>query len=70
MSVPACIEVRDKNGKGVEFLLDKPYPLRPQPNGLLAPSRDLQVGRVEIELPAKLAAKQQVTLAYTIRPLR
>jgi hypothetical protein len=60
--------LRDKQNAGVEVLLDGPRTLRIQRNGLR--NNDLQIGRVEVLLPAQLAAGQQVELLYHVRPLR
>ncbi len=63
--------VSDHTGAGVEFALGAERDLTLVPEGLQTPGwRQLQIGRVEIALPARLSAGQQVELSYTIRPLQ
>ena len=62
--------VSDAEGAGVAFELDGEHDLLLVPDGLQTSGwRKLQIGRVEIALPATLAAGERVTLSYTIRPL-
>ncbi len=62
--------VSDGEGAGVAFELDGEHGLLLVPDGLQTSGwRKLQIGRVEIALPATLAAGEQTTLSYTIRPL-
>jgi len=64
------VSVTDDAGAGVEFALDGERALNLVPEGLRTSSwRKLQIGRVEIVLPAALTAGQSVELRYTIRPL-
>lgn len=61
--------VSDTTGAGVAFELDGERDLLLVPDGLQTSGwRQLQIGRVEIALPAGMAAGEQVTLGYTIRP--
>lgn len=66
----AQFHVEDETGAGVEFVLDRPRPLRVCPDGLVSHYRSYQIGRVEIGLPAELAKGERVKLAYRIRPSR
>ncbi len=64
------ITVRDDRGAGAEFVLEQPRPLRLTPNGLRTDGwRQLQIGRVEIELPGRWTRSQTHTLNYVLRPL-
>lgn len=69
-------QVLDKHKQGMEVTLDQARPLRAQPNGLKNGFNKgdgkhlLQIGRVEIELPAKLTAGQETSYSYTLRPTR
>jgi hypothetical protein len=63
--------ISDAQGAGVAFELESEHDLLLVPEGLQTSGwRQLQIGRVEIALPATLDGGQQVTLAYTIRPLQ
>jgi hypothetical protein len=63
--------ISDAQGAGVAFELDSEHDLLLVPEGLQTSGwRQLQIGRVEIALPATLAEGEQMTLAYTIRPLQ
>ena len=60
----------DSTGAGVELTLDGPRELRLVPEGLkTAGWRRLQIGRVEIVLPARMSAGESAKLAYVIRPV-
>ncbi|MFO8079645.1 MAG: hypothetical protein R6V07_04995 [Armatimonadota bacterium] len=62
--------VSDAEGAGVAFELDSERDLLLVPEGLQTSGwRQLQIGRVEIALPATLAAGERISLTYTIRPL-
>ncbi|OGV68878.1 MAG: hypothetical protein A3K19_06650 [Lentisphaerae bacterium RIFOXYB12_FULL_65_16] len=62
--------VTDTTGAGVEVVLDSKHKLRLVPEGLKAGGwRQLQFGRIEIELPATLKAGEGVVLAYRIQAL-
>lgn len=61
----------DKTGNGAVVRFDQARSLRLVPNGLRAGGwRLLQIGRVEIELPARLEAGESFEMAYTIEPMR
>ncbi len=61
----------DQTGAGAEIRFDRVRPLRLVPEGLRAGGwRLLQIGRVEIQLPAMLKAGESIEVAYSIRPLR
>ncbi|HUS80372.1 MAG TPA: hypothetical protein VM283_03825, partial [Armatimonadota bacterium] len=60
----------DSTGAGVAFALDEPHGLRLVPEGLKTSGwRRLQIGRVEIALPARMSAGESAELAYVIRPV-
>jgi len=60
----------DERGAGMQVDLDGERDLRLVPDGLQTSGwRQLQIGRVEIVLPANLQAGTTHNLAYTIRPL-
>ncbi len=62
--------VVDDRGVGTEFILDGERDLRLVPEGLQTPGwRQLQIGRVEIELPRQMRAGETVELRYTIVPI-
>jgi hypothetical protein len=62
-----AVQVRDKTGAGMEVRFSAPQALRIQRNG--PKINELQIGRVEVTLPAQLAAGQTVELTYTLRAL-
>lgn len=66
----ASFRVYDETGAGVQFSLDNERNLTLVPDGLQTPGwRPLQIGRVEIELPATLAEGESIELRYSILPL-
>jgi len=66
----SVFRVTDDTGAGVEFALDAEHDLTLVPEGLKTYGwRQLQFGRVEITLPASLAAGETVELRYVIRPV-
>ena len=60
--------ISDSHGQGVEVVFNEPQWLFVQRNGLQ--SNDLQVARVDVELPAQIRAGQTVRLSYIVRPLK
>jgi len=60
------VDVRDGAGAGFSLLLDGSRAVSTQANG--PRNRDLQVGRVEIALPAALKKGVPVELRYRIAP--
>jgi len=63
----SLVQVHDKTGVGIDIRLNgAPRSLHIQPNGLRV--NKLQIGRVEIELPAAMKAGQTVELTYRIIP--
>jgi len=66
----ASFTITDETGAGVNFTLDGVFPLRLIPDGLQNSGwRKLQIGRVEIVLPTRLTAGEEVLLAYELRPV-
>ncbi len=62
--------ISDNEGRGMAFDLDGEHDLLLVPEGLQTSGwRQLQIGRVEIVLPAQLQPEEPLTLAYTIAPL-
>jgi len=63
--------IQDNRANGVEVRLDSPRPLRFVPDGLKTGGwRKLQIGRVEINLPAKMRKGETAVLVYRFVPLR
>ncbi len=66
----SLFRVTDDTGAGVQFVLDDEHALALIPDGLKTYGwRQLQIGRVEIELPAAPAAGESIELRYVIRPV-
>ncbi|HEY3376827.1 MAG TPA: hypothetical protein VGL77_04970 [Armatimonadota bacterium] len=61
-------QLRDQRGAGIDVLLDSAHALTIQRNG--PKNGPLQIGRVEIELPAHFTAGQRVELSYRIQPVQ
>lgn len=61
----------DRTGAGVMVTLSEVMPLRLVPQGLKTPGwRRLQIGRVEIVLPARWSAGQEMEISYEVKPLK
>ncbi len=64
----ASASLTDDDGRGLDIIFDKARPIRLCRSGLV--NGDIQHNRLEIELPATLAAGDTLTLSYQLIPRR
>ncbi len=60
--------VRDDSGRGVEVSFGQAWSLAVQRNGPRI--HDLQIGRVQVELPREFKAGETIRLVYALRPVK
>jgi len=64
------VTITDNTGAGCQIIFDRKYTLRIVNDGLRTEGwRKLQIGRVEVHLPAELEPDETVEISYTLKPI-
>lgn len=62
------VDILNKKGNGAEIVFKKPQIFTVQENGLT--SGNLQIGRIEVQLPTKMKKGETASLSYSIVPVK